>query len=233
MISLDRHLRRVASSQSISPRPLSNIEQRAAQLRSRSRVGAMLAVVVFLVAASVGVSSNWDFIWFRPQSRVSRNVAPAAQPTSAPTTNSTAICQEVDACGSENERLARDEEWLGARLAGAGMEYKNAYRPDGGGGHVNFRYGFQIWVLRPTREKPQVEAARWGYRPFWSHGGTTVYGSAGPESPVAYFYWRAGTVDTFVELDWAASEANQPDELRGVFERIIEEQEQQPYPLGP
>jgi hypothetical protein len=154
----------------------------------------------------------------------------ASQPSIA--SPSSDLCDAVDACASDKKGLSRAEQWLGDRLTGAGLRYRNGYRADGGGGHVNLRWGFQIWVLRPTRASPELEASRKEHKPLWSAEGITVFGSARPGSPVAYFFWRAGGVDTWVELDWAGSKAGQPEDLREVFGRIIQAQQRHPYPYA-
>lgn len=138
-------------------------------------------------------------------------------------------CAAADGCG-DDEKLAGDEAWLGDRLAGAGLDFVNGYRPDGGGGHVVREWGFQIWVLRPQGQTPEQEAAQWQQNPLWTTNGITVFGRATSKSPTAYFYWRAGGVDNFVELDWAGSRAETVDDLRGVFGRIASEQQHTPYP---
>jgi hypothetical protein len=127
-------------------------------------------------------------------------------------------------------------QWLGDRLTGAGLAYRNNYRPGGGGGHVNTRWSFIIWVLRPTTGTPEETAARFEYRPLWSRNGVTIFGTGTQQSPVAYFFWRAGGVDTWLQLGWKGSEASRPealeqaDDLRQVFVRIVDEQEKNPYP---
>lgn len=228
-MKLDQALHRLAENGHVTPRGLDDIERRAQGLRRRSRLQGTALAAAVLALSSWGVMRTWDATRSGPKTKEQGRLAPAAGSSASPTSSLTPLCERVDACADQDEKLSGDEEWLGARLTGAGLEYRNAFRPDGGGGHVNLRWGFQVWVLRPTEDTPELEAARWEYRPLWSSAGVTVYGSARPDSPVAYFYWRAGGVDTFVEVDWKSSAANNTDELQRVFADVIAEQEQHPY----
>ncbi|MDQ3916733.1 MAG: hypothetical protein M3323_15605 [Actinomycetota bacterium] len=228
-MDLQRRLEDLAAARRRTVPPLSAIEARAGRLRARAMIAGVVAVAAVVAAASailVRLDAN-------PTLSPGTQGRGAVVPTTEPSTAGGAACELGDGCASENEKLAGDEEWLGNRLKAADLEYVNAYRPDGGGGHVNRRWGFQIWVLRPQRETPEQEAARWEYQPLWRAGEVTIFGRARSASPTAYFYWRAGDVDTFVELDWPGSIANDVDDLRGVFSKVIAEQERQPYPHGP
>lgn len=210
--------------------PLSSIETRAARLKLRTRILGAASVAIVIAAGSIlFVRSDFGAADLDAGSGGNRGAVVAPEPSEADTSS---LCEGVDACGSQEKGLAQAAEWLGGRLDAAGVSYIDAYRPDGGGGHVNKRWGIQIWVLRPIRETPEQEAAKWGYTPLWTGGGVTVFGRAKPDSPTAYFYWRSGGVDTFVELDWAGSVANDVHDLREVFGRIVAEQESRPYPYG-
>lgn len=161
----------------------------------------------------------------------------AAPATTPSTPDRSAICERIhaDSCG-ERDGLSQAEVWLGHRLTAAGFAYRNGYRADGGGSHNNRRWNFSIWALRPTTATPEEMASRYEYRRLWLTNGVTIFGSASTRSPTAYFYWRAGGVDTWVDLGWKASRATRPqdlqqaEDLRHVFRRIIDEQERDPYP---
>ena len=240
-MSLHEDLRRLFETHRPGPLPLSEIEQRARHLRNRSRARGGFVVGLLLVGSALGVANEWGRVTRSQPERGSRNEAgPATTPTPAATTSPSdrsAICERIDAdsCG-EREGLRHAERWLGDRLTAAGFTYLNGYRADGGGSHTNRRWNFSIWALRPTTATSEEVASRYEYRRLWSTHGATIFGTARKRSPLAYFYWRAGGVDTWAHVGWKASQATRPqdlqqaEDLRQVFARIIEEQERNPYP---
>lgn len=238
-MNLRRELRKMADAHEHGSRELWQIVARAQKLRRRSLAISGIAVAL-VVAVGFFVAQSWESprgagVTDRPGSRIAPAAGPGADtptPTRSPTTLEQ-VCASADGgygCGDDSELLAKGEEWLGDILRAAGLEYRNGYRPDGGGSHAVPAWGFGIHVLRPPPEIPESVAARFGHRPLWTSEGITVFGLVRDDSPMAYFYWRAGSVDTWVSLDWASSPAQTPEDLKAIFRRLIVEQQQKPYP---
>ncbi len=136
---------------------------------------------------------------------------------------------KLDSC-NENELLTHAAEWQGSALNRAGLDYINDYRDDGGGGHYVPRWNLSIQALRPTRPTPEAQASATGYGdPVSTSNGTAVFGSTDDNSPVGYFYWRAGGVDIHVEITWQGSGASHLKDLKPTFNRLIEAQQALPY----
>lgn len=232
-MTLARDLRNLANQAPDEIPSVTRIEDRAVRLSRRKRAAnavALIAVVVVGVLAASQIQDLFDRSATAPVTEPP--VGPLYVPTPTPTKTSCPL--RFDACGDdEGLPMPLAQEWLGSILNSAGVEYTNAYRPDGGGGHLSRRWGFMISVFRPTEEIERA-AARYEKEPLWSEGDTTVYGSQyeTEDSSGAYFYWRAGGVDTSASRHWVGSGPPRPEDLRPVIARIIREQERNPFPYG-
>lgn len=134
---------------------------------------------------------------------------------------------ELDACG-EGTPLKGGATWSASVLESAGLKYVNEYRDDGGGGHVVPAWNMMISAL-PPEDDPSGWALAHGYRPYWKSNGTTVFGSIKDSSPIGYFYWHAGGVDSAVQVGWD-SEISKPQDVHEVIDQIIGEQIRNEYP---
>jgi hypothetical protein len=135
------------------------------------------------------------------------------------------VC-ELDACG-RGTPLKGGATWSAFVLKVAGLEYVNEYRDDGGGGHVVPAWNLMISALAPE-DDPSGWALAHEYRPFWKSDGITVFGSVKDSSPIGYFYWHAGGVDSAVQVGWD-SEISKPHDLSKVIGQIIVEQTRSPF----
>lgn len=134
---------------------------------------------------------------------------------------------ELDACG-RGTPLKGGASWSAFVLESAGLNYVNEYRDDGGGGHVLPAWNMIISAL-PPEDDPSGWALAHGCRPYWKSNGTTVFGSLRDSSPIGYFYWNAGGVDSAVQVGWD-SEISKPQDVHEVIDQIIGEQIRIEYP---
>lgn len=210
---------------------VTRIEDRAGRLYRRRHASNAVAFFVVVIVGALAATQISDMR--NPTSPVPER--PSDQlyvPTPTPIESSCPL--RFDACGDdEGLPMPLAQEWLGSILDSAGVEYTNAYRPDGGGGHFSPGWGFMISVFRPTEEIERA-VARLEMEPLWSEGEMIVYGGQYEveTSSGAYFFWRAGGVDTWVEKHWVDSGPPRPEDLRPVIARIIREQERNPFPYG-
>lgn len=228
-MNLHEHLTRLSGESSpIDVRPLQEIEQRAGARRKAARVRGGIGLLLVGALAVTGISQvDWSL---RDQNHTT---APASGgkagvgPTSEMASQSPTPCA-FDACGP-GRPLSQGKSWLAGVLDSVGLKYRDEYRDDGGGFYLLPEWKMAVWVLPPEPD-PSVWAASHEYRPLWKSHGVVVYGRAKETSQVAYLYWQAGGVITFVETGY--SQVSQPEDLREVTDRIIAQQLKDEYPDG-
>lgn len=236
-MDLGDQLKRLAEGHARRPFDLEDIELRARRARRKATITISVTILVLLVAISPVAINLWSqarrgaAMGSDSPTQTEEQIASQAAgptPTESPSL-SQAECDKFDSC-NEDEDLAHAAGWLGSALQQANLDYINDYREDGGGGHYVRRWNIMISVLRPTRATDEAQAAFLKYGdPSWSHQGTAVFASVDQNSPVAYFYWRAGGVDTFVHIEWQGSAASEMRDLKPPFDSLIDAQQEDPY----
>lgn len=195
----------------------------------------LLGLLIVFPVASIGIEALREtdgknsLASSRSDEPISEDASEPNEPAQSPTQSPRPECDQIDSC-NENEGLDHAQEWLASRLQSAGLDYLNDFRADGGGGHYLPERKTLVQVLRPIRPSDEAQGSFQGYgEPLWDHNGTDVFGQSKNHSPVAYFYWRVGGVDTFAGVTWQGSGASTMQDFKQVFDKLIDSQRAQPY----